>query len=54
MTTKKKMLVGIGGLVAVVAGPAFVYRADLQLALMMVRITPDQPFSEAAPAPPDN
>ena len=54
MTTKKKVLVGVGGMVAVLAGPGFVYRADLQLALMMVWITPDQPFTEAArPAPPD-
>ena len=54
MTTKKKVLAGVGGIVAVLAGPAFVYRADLQLALMMVLITPDQPFTETArPASPD-
>ena len=33
MTKKKTALVAIGSIAAVLAGPAYVYRADLQLAL---------------------
>ena len=54
MTKKKKGLVAIGGIAAVLAGPAYVYRADLQLALMVLVITPDQAFTDASsPAQPD-
>lgn len=54
MTTKKTALVAIGVIVAGLAGLAFVYRADLQLRLMVMMITPNQAFTDASsPAPPD-
>ena len=53
MTSKKKALVAGGGIVAVLGGLGVVYRADLQLALMVMVITPDQAFTDASsPAPP--
>ncbi len=42
MTSPKKALVAVGGIVAVLAGLGVVYRADLQLVLMVMEITPDQ------------
>ena len=48
MTRKKKALVAGGGIVAVFGGLGVVYRADLQLALMVMVITPDQAFTDAS------
>ena len=48
MTSKKKALVAGGGIVAVLGGLGVVYRADLQLALMVMVITPDQAFTDRA------
>ena len=54
MTSTKKALVAVGGIVAVLAGLGVVYRADLQLVLMVMVITPDQAFTDASsPSPPD-
>ena len=54
MTGKQKALVVGAGVAVVVAGPAYVYRADLQLAVMMLLIVPGRGFTEMAPpTPPD-
>ena len=54
MTRKRRVLVAVGGIAAVLAGTGYVYRADLQLALMMLWIAPPRAFTEVTPpAPPD-
>ena len=54
MTGKTWALVAVAGIVAVLGGLGVVYRADLQLALMVMVITPNQAFADASsPAPPD-
>ena len=54
MTTRKKILAGAGGILAVLIGLGVVYRAELQFVLMMTAVTPDHPFSETPPpAAPD-
>ena len=54
LTRKRTALVAAGGIAAVLASLGFLYRADLQLALMMFRIAPDRAFSEVTPPPPPN
>ena len=54
MTMKTTVAVGVGGLAIVLGGLGIAYRPELELALMMMRVTPSHAFSDRSPpAPPD-